>query len=198
MIAGVRKDSFKLIVALILMGGAFIYFVYLPYRQVAARLHSAVEAARTEIALQPTRRMEINELSENADDLRRRLSDGRTRIPASPRLHEVVAQVSGLALQHEVLLLRLSPGDPIEHETYSEYPYAVEFRGTFTEISRWLRALEQETRLYDVRSISMEKAENRKSKQATEGALEGKLEFTVFAADEGNSESDEDRLDRAP
>ncbi|QDT66971.1 type IV pilus inner membrane component PilO [Calycomorphotria hydatis] len=186
-----RRDTIMLILAMAGLAGAFFYAVFLPGQHRVNELKAEIDEAKQQVSMQPARMHLMQVLSEEMEAERETISVNRKAVPVTADLPEVISQVSEAAEDAGLEVTRLSPLQPEEHATYTRYSYELRFVGSFASMTRFLREMEHESRLFTFESINLSPESKRESQQGGKTNLEGWVKFSVYAENADSSDSKE-------
>jgi Tfp pilus assembly protein PilO len=159
---------------------AFLAAVQLPGRRAEATLRGEIATAQAEIARGP-------QALEHFRTARQELSRRKTYLEGSEASvgppHDLLARISRVADSAGLSVVRLEPVAVRERASYSEHPFRLDFRGSLSSLTDFLRGIEEEARLFAVEDLDIRKPAN----GGSGASLEGTLLFTAFAVRAGQA-----------
>lgn len=127
-----------------------------------ARLQAKIQEGRAAKAQLPRFREEVRKLELELDRLLRIL-------PARRNTPELLRRVRSLAEQGDFALLRFTPGRFIERDFYSEWPIAINLRGSYHNLALFFDEIGRFSRIINIEGLRID-ANRRDSSRHTIGA----------------------------
>ena len=172
----VRRDSLLTIIGLSLLVAAFVFAVYIPGKKACAQVERDIETAEQTIRDIPLRLAELDSLQK---DIRRRseyLRRNDRLVPGTIDSHTIIAFVSRLARNSNLIEGPLEPLDVAKLKTYQIAKYHFSFSGQFRDIATFLKGLETQDRLVAVDELELTSDDSNEL-----STVQGKILFSVYA-----------------
>ena len=140
---------------LLILGGAYWYFLYQPRAEDIARIEEQI--AQTNSTLEKHRKIaaKYDEFRAKVDKLEEQLREALTHLPKRREIPDLIRQISDLGVRTglQISLLRPQPEQP--KEFYAEVPIAVTVVGPYHAVGQFFDALGQLSRIVSVSNIQM-------------------------------------------
>jgi type IV pilus assembly protein PilO len=142
-------------VLLLLLGGAYWYFLYQPRAEDIARLEEQIAQTRRTLEKHRSIAAKYDEFRARVARLEEQLREALTQLPKRREIPDLIRQISDLGVRTglQISLLRPQPEQP--KEFYAEIPIAVTVVGPYHAVGQFFDALGQLSRIVSVSNIQM-------------------------------------------
>jgi Tfp pilus assembly protein PilO len=147
-------------------------FVAYPFYQKASATNQQIKIKRQEEGALKQRLEDLKELEKNYDGAKDKAKMAVLALPTEEQIPELLVQLENIASENAMVFLEISPGEKIKGgkktETatipkttpggiYQELPMTIKISGSFANLNAYLKSIENNIRILDVDSISIEK-----------------------------------------
>ena len=174
-----RREQVLTLLTLAGLTVAFIAAVAFPGRQARAGLQAEIAASKAHIDRSETV-LDRFRVARQSLDQRRDYLDASSAAVAEP--HDLLHAISRVAQSSGLMVVRIEPEQVRAQATYVEHPFQLDFRAKLGALTKFLRGLEQSTRLYAIEELTVRKQAAQKESEV----LEGTIRFVVYAASTGS------------
>lgn len=152
-----EQQQYIILAVLVLGGGGYAYFKYfwIPTSQKIVELRKKVEEVEGKINKAKMVAARKKKVMEELETLQRQAEDAERRLPKTQDLPSVIDTVSALSSRHNVSLSSFAPGAKTDRQHFMELSYALQARGAYHDIGRFLAALALEERIFNVRDVNL-------------------------------------------
>ncbi len=165
-------------ISVAVIGGAIYTFGIRPALNERARVVSATDVQRREIASSRGQVILLPSLERDVVKLQARLATMERQLPRKPDMDQFMRDINRISESAALKKLTVQPGSPRRHDKINEMPIGLTFNGDFANVVQFLRQTEALQRLSRVRSLAI------KSSSATAGGVNVDLVVSLFFADE--------------
>jgi Tfp pilus assembly protein PilO len=181
-----RRDSLLTIIGLAALVVGFLFVVYFPGRQAAAKTRAEIQQSEQSIRDLPLRIAELESLKKEVSRRQEFLNRTESLLPSEVDLHELLGHVAKLAGETNLEVTQTKLLDPVEYVSYRAIPIQVGFRGRFSDVMRFIRGLEKQERLCTFEDLTIESEAARNT-----GDVEGRVYFSVYVRSTEKDDSSE-------
>jgi type IV pilus assembly protein PilO len=142
-------------VLLLILGGAYWYFLYQPRAEDIARLEEQIDQTSRTLAKHRSIAAKYDEFRARVAKLEEQLREALTQLPKRREIPDLIRQISDLGVRTglQISLLRPQPEQP--KEFYAEVPIAVTVVGPYHAVGQFFDALGRLSRIVSISNIQM-------------------------------------------
>lgn len=144
-----------LLAGVLLVAGGFAYFVFMPSYEEYQGLIAQNETLQ--VKLQEDRRIADNlpKFQAEYEKMQGRLKEALTQLPNAKEIPSLLAQLSSLAKESGLEVIRFQPGKETPKGFYAELPIQLKVTGAYHEIAKFFFAVGDMPRIVNVGNISL-------------------------------------------
>lgn len=152
-----KQKLIGLFMAVILVSGAFIWFVFIPKGEAIEKIEKEIAALNDEINVQRVKVRRLDVLKKEYLALQRQLKEQKEQLPSQAEIEVLLKQVSELGGRSGLDFKLWRPGAKKENASglYIEIPVSVEVAGGYHSVGAFFDKISKLRRIVNVSNIKM-------------------------------------------
>jgi type IV pilus assembly protein PilO len=147
---------------LLILGGLFFYFGYMPKSEQIHQLERSVEDLDQKVRLAKIRAKRIDQIRLEFAQIEKKLEQAMRLLPDKREIPSLLKSITQKGIESKLDFVLFMPGAEKPQDFYMEIPVTIEVRGQFREVARFFDEVRKMERIVNIRNISM-KPEKRMS-----------------------------------
>jgi len=119
------------------------FFLINPLRQDIASVEASIETERASLTAAQAELAQAEAIREEGAKNRGRLLELAKMVPEGEQIPSLLLQIQDLADQSGIAFIAITPGDPVQSGGFDIVPLALEFAGTYFDVSDFVYRAEQ-------------------------------------------------------
>lgn len=144
----------------LLLGGDFAWFVYMPRMQEIDRLEQEIADLRQKIQMGKVWEQKLAGLQEEMEQVEKEFQKALKILPNEREIPSLLAGISQLGVDANLQFRLFSPGKEALRNFYVEIPVSIEVGGRFRDVIRFLDKLSRMERIVNIVDISLRPSES--------------------------------------
>jgi Tfp pilus assembly protein PilO len=174
-----RHDTLIAIIGTGILTIGYYWGVVSPGRVAAASIEAEISLAQGRISQIPEILAERSELQNRLKQKREELQLLETALPHESHVSDVLHQVASQAQLAGLDIARLEPLPTLEFASYSAHPFHLSCRGTFADITEFLKGLESQSRLITFGNVNFSRGNDQGG--GAPRSVQANIDFNVFS-----------------
>ncbi len=142
-------------VFLFLVGaGLYVQFFWLPISQKKEDLSNQIQGIEDKISKAQAQASRLKRLQDELAALNQEAVDAEKRLPKNKSVPDILNSLTAIGTKYDVVIQSFAPGPQKSQQYFIELNYPMTVRGGYHSIGRFLAALAQEERIFNVKDIS--------------------------------------------
>ena len=152
-----RKGHRILIFAgtVLLLGGPFFYFIYMPYSNEIDQLKEATAELKQRIAVTKVRAKNLPKLRENYARVERQFQEALKILPDKREIPSLLKGISQLGIDSKLQFRLFRPSKEAPQNFYVKIPVSIEVGGKYSDVALFFDKVRQMGRIVNIVNISM-------------------------------------------
>lgn len=176
-----RHDTLIAIIGTAVLTVGYYWGIVSPNRLRAQKIENEIAQAHAMIGAIPSILTERTELQQRLDAERERSAIRDIALPAESHVSDVLHQVTSLAIQSGLSINRLEPLPSVDFAVYTSHPFHLSCRGTFADVSRFLKGMEQQKRLVTFGNADFTRGNEGPDAEGARRLIQANLHFNVYS-----------------
>lgn len=176
-----RHDTLIAIIGTAVLTVGYYWGIVGPGRAQAQKIESEIAQAHAMIGEIPNILTERTALQQRLDIERERSATREVALPTESHVSDVLHQVTRLALQSGLSINRLEPLPSAEFAVYTLHPFHLSCRGTFADVTRFLKGMEQQKRLVTFGNADFTRGNEGPEADGARRLIQANLHFNVYS-----------------
>jgi len=158
---------------------AVVFYMYFMKDLIRERDALKVEIVNleTSVAKMTAVESQLKEFEQELAQLKRRLADLRSILPAQKETPTVLRSVQHMAVSSNLKILKFTPKPVLTRDFYSDWPIEIEVQGNYNGLGTFFEKIGRATRIIDVGTISIQSIQGSTDPKLT---LKAKCTATTF------------------
>ncbi len=158
---------------------AVVFYMYFMKDLIRERDALKVEIVNleTSVAKMTAVESQLKEFEQELAQLKRRLADLRSILPAQKETPTVLRSVQHMAVSSNLKILKFTPKPVLTRDFYSDWPIEIEVQGNYNGLGTFFEKIGRATRIIDVGTISIQNIQGSTDPKLT---LKAKCTATTF------------------
>ncbi len=158
---------------------AVVFYMYFMKDLIRERDALKVEIVNleTSVAKMTAVESQLKEFEQELAQLKRRLADLRSILPAQKETPTVLRSVQQMAVSSNLKILKFTPKPVLTRDFYSDWPIEIEVQGNYNGLGTFFEKIGRATRIIDVGTISIQNIQGSTDPKLT---LKAKCTATTF------------------
>jgi Tfp pilus assembly protein PilO len=186
-----QKESLLTVIGVAALTMAFFWGFLIPERKATAAARQEISDLKREINQVPLQVAKLHMLHQKIEKRQKYLQKSANWLPGNPDVSGVLRNITNLAQQEKLTVIKLEPLQPVPHESYRSLPFHISFHGNFNGIASFLKGLENHTR-----TVTFEKLTITRDNRENGSSAKAELDFSVYSAMKDSSNSTENNSSR--
>ncbi len=146
-----------LVATLILLVGAYIYFLYNPAREELTSKQS--QNKKLLVELQESRRIANNlpKFKAEYEEMKNRLDLALNELPNKKEIPSLLSSIAGLARDNGLEVLQFKPENETVRDFYAEVPVSLDLKGSYHQMALFCQAVSRIARIVNVKDMKLSK-----------------------------------------
>ena len=140
---------------IVLLGGAFLWFVYLPQTEEIANTRSNIEDLNNKLRRAKIQRKKLPKLRAEMADLDARFKEALNILPNTKEIPELLRRITELGNNSGLDFRVFNPKKEKAREFYIEIPVAIEVRGGYHNVAVFFDKVGHMERVMNIENVSM-------------------------------------------
>jgi type IV pilus assembly protein PilO len=152
------KKAHRLLIVIglvLLLGGGFSWFVYMPRMNEIDRLEQEIADLKQKIALGKMWGQKLAGLQQEMEQVEKEFQKALKILPNEREIPSLLAGISQLGIDANLQFRLFSPGQEVMRNFYVEIPVSIEVGGTFRDVICFLDKLSRMERIVNIVDISL-------------------------------------------
>ncbi|MEX0777601.1 MAG: type 4a pilus biogenesis protein PilO [Phycisphaeraceae bacterium] len=150
-----ERDQVRTLMIFAVLGAVFALGLWLPMHYRGGSLRQRVEEAQRQIAGDRARAASLDELDQEIAQLKAALNNSPGQVPQTGELANLLRRVSNLMHAQDLKEQQVVTQSVTQGQDFSIIPLSLEFKGTFTQVARFVREVETMERLIRVTRLEV-------------------------------------------
>ena len=150
-----KQRALVLGVLLVMLGGAFYYFLYMPKAAQIAASKNRLNTLASEVQVLQTIEAKNKEYKRMIDELSGQLDQARLQLPGEREIPVLLEQIARFGQESGIEFMSFRPSPEIPKDFYNEVPMALAIRGPFHNIGLFLDKISHYPRIISVQNLTM-------------------------------------------
>lgn len=176
-----RHDTLIAIIGTAVLTIGYFLGVLAPGRMAARKIEAEIAQAHASIAQIPDRLAERTALQQRVLESRNNIERIETALPYESPVPEVLHRVASQAQRSGLEIARLEPLPNIEYSSYVAHPFHLSCRGTFADITSFLKGMESQPRLITFGNVSFTRGNEGPGTYGSARTVQANIDFSVFS-----------------
>ncbi len=174
----VKTKAAALVGLLVLIGGLFFYFMYLPQTKALARAKVQYEKVRKEYNEKKAIADNLPSFQEEVRRLDERLEVALKKLPSTSELDRILIDVPNLAKEEELVVRSFRPGSEQQQNFYAVVPLQLELTGNYNRLARFFEKVGKLDRIITIGNVNFKPVKSKD--QGTENHVEAKVSAQTY------------------
>ncbi|MDD2556975.1 MAG: type 4a pilus biogenesis protein PilO [Desulfuromonas sp.] len=146
-----------LVAVLVLLVGAYLYWLYIPAREELATKQS--QNSKLLIELQESRRIANNlpKFKAEYEEMKNRLDLALNELPNEKEIPTLLSSITSLARDNGLEVLQFKPENEAVKNFYAEVPVSLDLKGSYHQMALFCQAVARIARIVNVKDIKLSK-----------------------------------------
>ena len=140
---------------LLLLGGAFFYFVYMPYSDDIKRTREEIAGLKQRIALTKARAKNLAKFRDEYARVEKQFQEALKILPDKREIPSLLAGISQLGIDSKLQFRLFSPGKEVLQDFYVKIPVSIEVGGRYRDVALFFDKVRRMDRIVNIVNISM-------------------------------------------
>lgn len=140
---------------LLLLGGAFFYFVYMPYSDDITRTGEEITGLKQRIALTKARAKNLAKVRAEYARVEKQFQEALKILPDKREIPSLLAGISQLGIDSKLQFRLFSPGKEAPQDFYVKIPVSIEVGGKYRDVALFFDKVSRMDRIVNIVNISM-------------------------------------------
>ena len=140
---------------LLLLGGAFFYFVYMPYSDDITRTGEEITGLKQRIALTKARAKNLAKVRAEYARVEKQFQEALKILPDKREIPSLLAGISQLGIDSKLQFRLFSPGKEAPQNFYVKIPVSIEVGGKYRDVALFFDKVSRMDRIVNIVNISM-------------------------------------------
>lgn len=176
-----RHDTLIAIIGTAILTAGYYWGIVRPSRLQAQKIENEIAQAHAMISEIPSILTERTELQQRLEAEREQSATRDVALPTESHVSDVLHQVTSLAIQSGLSINRLEPLPSVEFAVYTSHPFHLSCRGTFADVSRFLKGMEQQKRLVTFGNTDLTRGNEGPDADGGRRMIQANLHFNVYS-----------------
>jgi len=150
-----KQRALALAVLLIMLGGAFYYFIYMPKAAQVQASKSRLNTITSEVQVLQTIEAKNKEYKRMIAELSGQLDQARTQLPGEREIPVMLEQIARFGHEAGIEFVSFRPSAEVKRDFYNEVPMALSIRGPFHNIGLFLDKISHYPRIVSIQNLTM-------------------------------------------
>lgn len=156
-----------LIGAIVLLLGAFIYFVYLPKTEEIDKTRESITELDTELNRAKLQRAKLPEKQKEMEEVEAQFNEAKKLLPNEKEIPSLLRKVTELGNESQLDFRVFTPKGERSKEFYNEMPFAIEVSGTYHNVAVFFEKVGKMERIMNINNVSMKPVSDRSTTLVT-------------------------------
>ncbi|MHC4985873.1 MAG: type IV pilus inner membrane component PilO [Planctomycetota bacterium] len=152
---------------------AVVVLVFMPQQRELKRLKTELTTHERKLSADSQQASVVPQLLREVEAMRRRYKDFDRRLPKQKELGEFLRDISSHLAAESLSNQVIEPGSPKRSELFHTLPIVLRFEGTYLEMARFLKRLDEMERLTRVERLHL-------VRQPESDQLEAELQINIY------------------
>ena len=152
------KQGYRILIlagTLLLLGGAFFYFVYMPYSDDITRTGEEITGLKQRIALTKARAKNLAKVRAEYARVEKQFQEALKILPDKREIPSLLAGISQLGIDSKLQFRLFSPGKEAPQNFYVKIPVSIEVGGKYRDVALFFDKVSRMDRIVNIVNISM-------------------------------------------
>ncbi|MFP4088466.1 MAG: type 4a pilus biogenesis protein PilO [Desulfobacteraceae bacterium] len=140
---------------LLILGGAFAYFIHMPKSAKIHRFDQSVADLERQLKLAKIRAQRIDRLRAEFRETEEQLQQAMKLLPDKQEIPSLLKSITQVGIDSNLDFVLFMPGDEKPRDFYMEIPVAIEVKGEYREVALFFDKVRQMERIVNIENISM-------------------------------------------
>ncbi len=155
---GKMKKGHRILIlagTLLLLGGAFFYFVYIPNTTEINRTENEIAGLKQRIALTKARSKNLAKFRDEYARVEKQFQEALRILPDKREIPSLLAGISQLGIDSKLQFRLFSPGKEAPQDFYVKIPVSVEVGGKYRDVALFFDKVRRMDRIVNIENLSM-------------------------------------------
>lgn len=152
---GQTKRVVIFVATLLIFGGAFIYFGYMPKSAEIDQVRNRVHDLERKLQVAKIRAKNIDRIREEYAQTEAKLKEAMKLLPDKKEIPSLLKTITQKGIDSKLEFILFIPGKEMPRNFYMDIPVQIEVRGQYREVAHFLDRVRQMERIVNIRNISM-------------------------------------------
>lgn len=176
-----RHDTLIAIIGTAVLTIGYYLGIIAPGQNAAQMIKADIAAAHERIGNIPVLEAERSHLQKRLEKKRARLMQMEEALPGDSHVSSVLHQVASQARQSRLTIARLEPLPTVDFASYSAHPFHLSCRGTFADITAFLKGLESQPRLITFGNVGFTRGSDDPTADGAKRTIQANIDFSVYS-----------------
>ena len=140
---------------LLLLGGAFLYFVYMPNTAEINRIEKEIAGLKQRIALTKARAKNLAKIRDEHTRVKKQFQEALKILPDKREIPSLLAGISQLGIDSKLQFRLFSPSKEAPQDFYVKIPVSIEVGGKYRDVALFFDKVRRMDRIVNIVNISM-------------------------------------------
>ena len=167
------RDTWMMLGVVAVIVVAAIVFVFMPQQRELKRLKTEITTQEHKLSADSQQASVVPQLMREVNAMRCRYKDFDRRLPQRRELGEFLRDISNHLAAENLSNQLIEPGSPTRSELFHTLPIVLKFEGSYLEMARFLKRLDEMERLTRVEKLRL-------VRQPESDLLEAELQINIY------------------
>ena len=152
------KQGYRILIlagTLLLLGGSFFYFVYMPNTAEINRIENEIADLKQRIALTKARAKNLAKVRAEYARVEKQFQEALKILPDKREIPSLLAGISQLGIDSKLQFRLFSPGKEAPQNFYVKIPVSIEVGGKYRDVALFFDKVSRMDRIVNIVNISM-------------------------------------------
>lgn len=155
---GKMKKGHRILIlagTLLLLGGTFFYFIYMPYSDEISRTKKEIAGLKQRIVLTKARSKNLAKFRDEYARVEKQFQEALKILPDKREIPSLLAGISQLGIDSKLQFRLFSPGKEEPHGFYVKIPVSVEVGGKYRDVTLFFDKVRRMDRIVNIENLSI-------------------------------------------
>ncbi|MBW2047993.1 MAG: type 4a pilus biogenesis protein PilO [Deltaproteobacteria bacterium] len=144
---------------LLILGGAFFFFVYMPYSTEISRIEQDITGLKQRITLTKAKARNLEKFRREFTLVEKRFKQALRILPDKREIPSLLAGISELGTDSNLQVRLFSPGKEAPQDFYVKIPVTIEVGGKYRDVALFFDKVRRMDRIVNIMNITMKPKE---------------------------------------
>ncbi len=144
---------------ILLLGGLFTYFVFLPKTEEAARLNEQIDNLERQLVIAKSRARNLENLKLKMAEIEAEFNEALKLLPNRREIPSLLRSITQMGADSNLEFLLFEPGSEVPKDFYIEIPVSIEVAGGFLDVAAFFDKVSGLERIVNIVGVSMRPGE---------------------------------------